>query len=98
MKAAKILVVSWIGFNINIYSTNLAIIRCPIKWNVFLSGCNLHHMQRRNDAPATPAYAGGAVIRGHQIVIKIWDNFVCGFVTRVKRQGLGGTFVLNSHH
>ena len=28
--------------------------------------------KRRNDAPATPE---GAVIRGHQIVIKIWDNF-----------------------
>ena len=26
------------------------------------------------------------------------SSYVCGFVTQVKRQGLGVTFVLNSHH
>ena len=31
--------------------------------------------QWRNDAPAAPATPGGAVLRGRQIVIKMWDNF-----------------------
>ena len=32
-------------------------------------------MQWHNDAPGAPATPGGAVIRGRQITIKMWDNF-----------------------
>ena len=32
-------------------------------------------IQWRNDAPGAPATPGGAVLRGRQIVIKMWDNF-----------------------
>ena len=31
--------------------------------------------QWRNDAPGAPATPGGDVLRGRQIIIKMWDNF-----------------------
>ena len=55
----------------SITSLPKAISKRMVKNDVFGDGVG----QWRNDAPAALATPGGAVLRGRQIVIKMWDNF-----------------------
>ena len=53
------------GERIRIYLHDISLLKMSHEWS----------HQWRNEAPGAPATPGGAVIRGRQIVIKMWDNF-----------------------